>query len=96
MKEEYDFSRGRRGPAISTEGKTCIAINLDNWILERFKAESARTGTGYQTLINKPLAQSVGQCDVTVTTKQVRGAANHGTPDSEIDIARKRKKDVKR
>ena len=69
MKEEYDFSRGRRGPAISTEGKTYITNYLDNWILERFKTESARPGTGYQTLINNALAQSLGQCDVAVTTE---------------------------
>lgn len=59
MKEEYDFSRGKRGPAISTQGKTRITIYLDNATLERFKAESARTGKGYQTLINEALARTV-------------------------------------
>jgi uncharacterized protein (DUF4415 family) len=69
MKAEYDFSRGRRGPAISTEGKTRMTIYLDNWILESLEEQSARTGTGYQTLINNALAQSLGQCDVAVTTE---------------------------
>jgi hypothetical protein len=32
---EYDFSRGKRGPAISTKGKTRITIYLDDAILER-------------------------------------------------------------
>lgn len=59
MKAEYDFSRGKRGAVLSSRGKTRITIYLDDTILERFKAESARTGKGYQTLINEALAQNV-------------------------------------
>lgn len=57
MKKEHDFSHGRRGPAVSTSGKTRITIYLENSTLERFKAESKRTGKGYQALINEALAQ---------------------------------------
>ena len=71
MKKEYDFSRGKRGPVLSNAGKTRITIYLDNNILQRFKAESERTGRGYQTLINEALAQStVG--DRPVTASEVR------------------------
>lgn len=57
MKAEYDFSKGRRGQAVPTKGKTRITIYIDDQILAAFKAESARTGLGYRTLINEALAQ---------------------------------------
>ena len=41
-------------------------------ILERFKAESARTGKGYQTLINEALAQNMNGTEPPVTASQVR------------------------
>ena len=56
MKKPVDFSRGRRGAVASTPGKTRITIYLDDAIIERFKALSAQTGKGYQTLINEALA----------------------------------------
>ncbi|MBS0416931.1 MAG: BrnA antitoxin family protein [Proteobacteria bacterium] len=59
MKKEYDFSRGRRGPVISDRGKTRITIDLDDDVFDHFKAESERTGKGYQTLIEEALAMSV-------------------------------------
>jgi hypothetical protein len=48
MKAEYGFSRGKREAVISTAGKTRIIIYLDDAILAAFKAESERTGQGYQ------------------------------------------------
>lgn len=73
MKAEYNFSKGRRGPARSaTGGKTRITIMLDDEIVKRFKAESERTGKGYQTLINDALAQHVGLVEAPVTATQVR------------------------
>jgi hypothetical protein len=72
MKKEYDFSRGRRGPAISNRGKTRITIYLDNATLDRFKTESERTGKGYQTLINEALAKSAGMPERPVTAAEVR------------------------
>jgi hypothetical protein len=41
MKTEYDFSKGRRGQAVPTTGKTRITIYLDDEIVAAFKAESA-------------------------------------------------------
>jgi uncharacterized protein (DUF4415 family) len=56
MKKAYDFSRAKRGAVIPTTGKTRITIYLDNAIVEAFRRRSAKTGKGYQTLINEALA----------------------------------------
>lgn len=37
MRKEYDFSKGKRGPAIESPGKTRITIMLDNDIIEAFR-----------------------------------------------------------
>lgn len=57
MKEEYDFSKGRRGAlAPVPSGKTRITIRLDDDILEWFRNEVHVHGGGsYQTLINDAL-----------------------------------------
>jgi uncharacterized protein (DUF4415 family) len=55
MLEEYDFSKGKRGPVIPHKGKTRIAIFIDTDILEWFKDEAEREGRGYQTEINQAL-----------------------------------------
>jgi uncharacterized protein (DUF4415 family) len=72
MKKEYDFSRGRRGAVLSSRGKTRITIYLDDAILGQFKAESQRTGKGYQTLINDALRAHIGSSDRPLTAAQVR------------------------
>ena len=57
MKKEYNFSKGKRGPVVSTPlGKTRITIRLDNEILNWFKKKVNDAGGGnYQTLINEAL-----------------------------------------
>ena len=72
MKKEYDFSRGKRGAVLSNAGKTRITIYLDNKVLQRFKAESEKTGKGYQTLINDALSQKGTETERPVTAKEVR------------------------
>jgi uncharacterized protein (DUF4415 family) len=72
MKKEYDFSRGKRGAVLSNAGKTRITIYLDNRTLQRFKAESEKTGKGYQTLINEALSQHGTDDERPVTAKEVR------------------------
>ncbi|MBI1295623.1 ribbon-helix-helix protein, CopG family [bacterium] len=57
MKNEYDFSQGKRGALISNKGKTRITIYLDDSILESFRARAEEAGTGYQTLINDALRE---------------------------------------
>lgn len=61
MKEEYDFSKGRRG-AIEhmMPGKTRITIRLDNDVLDWFREEVDKRGGGnYQTLINQALREYI-------------------------------------
>ena len=61
MKDEYDFSRGKRGAVLPVAaGKTRITIRIDNDILEWFRAAVERAGGGnYQTLINEALRQYI-------------------------------------
>jgi uncharacterized protein (DUF4415 family) len=63
MKNEYDFSGGRRGAADpAPAGKTRITIRLDDDVLAWFRAQMEAAGGGdYQTLINAALREHVGQ-----------------------------------
>src|ERR1700730_15011732 len=72
MKKEYDFSKGTRGAAIPQVGKTRITIYLDDTILKRFKAQSEKTGKGYQTLINEALNAYLGLSEQPMTAETVR------------------------
>lgn len=55
MRDEYDFSKGKRGAVIPSKGKTRITIYLDDEILENFRNRAESEGIGYQTLINQAL-----------------------------------------
>jgi uncharacterized protein (DUF4415 family) len=57
MKQEYDFSKGKRGPVVTVPpGKTRVTIRLDNDILEWFRNEVDKAGGGnYQSLMNLAL-----------------------------------------
>lgn len=55
MRNEYDFSRGKRGAVIPPQGKTRITIMLDTAVIEHFRARAESLGTGYQTMINAAL-----------------------------------------
>ncbi len=57
MKDEYDFSNGKRGAIFSSKGKTRITIYLDDTVLEEFRSRAEEAGTGYQTLINDALKE---------------------------------------
>ena len=61
VKREYDFSKGRRGPAVPPEpGKTKITIPLDNNVLDHFRKRVHELGGGnYQTLINDALREHI-------------------------------------
>ena len=60
MRDEYDFSKGRRSAVIPSSGKTRITIMLDDEIIEEFRSRAERAGTGYQTLINAALKEAIG------------------------------------
>ncbi len=55
MRNEYDFSQGKRGAVIPSKGKTRITIYLDDEILASFRERAEAAGVGYQTLINDAL-----------------------------------------
>jgi len=72
MKKVYDVSKGKRGAVIPTIGKTRITIYMDDAILKRFKAQSEKSGRGYQTLINEALKSHLGLTEQPVTQDLVR------------------------
>lgn len=72
MKKRYDFSKGKRGAVIPQTGKTRITIYLDDSIVARFKAQSEKTGKGYQTLINEALNSYLGLTGKPLTPELVR------------------------
>jgi predicted DNA binding CopG/RHH family protein len=51
MREEYDFSKGRRNP-YAKRLKKRVTIRLDEPTIEYFKDLAQETGIPYQTLIN--------------------------------------------
>jgi len=61
MKDEYDFSNGRRGAVVPTPpGKTRITIRLDDEVLDWFRDKVNDAGGGnYQTLINNALRDHI-------------------------------------
>ncbi|BBP78080.1 hypothetical protein PHLH7_41840 [Pseudomonas sp. Ost2] len=59
MKEEYDFSKARRGAVASSTGKTRITIMLDDEVIDAARALAESAGTGYQTIINNLLRQAL-------------------------------------
>jgi uncharacterized protein (DUF4415 family) len=61
MKEEYDFSQGKRGAIDPVPpGKTRITIRLDKDILDWFRNQVNMAGGGnYQALINQALRQHI-------------------------------------
>ena len=59
MRDEYDFSKGKRGAVIASPGKTRITIMLDDEVIEAFRARADSAGAGYQTLINAALREAV-------------------------------------
>jgi uncharacterized protein (DUF4415 family) len=59
MRKEYDFSKGKRGAIIPSQGKTRITIYLDDEILDHFREQAETTGIVYQTLINEALKKQI-------------------------------------
>lgn len=57
---------------IPTTGKTRITIYMDDAVLKRFKAQSEKSGKGYQTLINEALKSYLGLTEQPVTQELVR------------------------
>ncbi len=57
MRNEYNFSKGKRGTVVSNQGKERITIFLDKDIVTEFRERAVKTGRGYQTMINEALRE---------------------------------------
>ena len=55
MRDEYELHGAKRGAVAEEAGKRRITILLDADVLTVFRERAARTGRGYQTLINQAL-----------------------------------------
>lgn len=72
MKDEYDFSDGKRGAVVDSTGKTRITIFLDDNILAAFRERAGQSGKGYQTLINEALRTGLSPESTPLTVKMLR------------------------
>ena len=72
MRNEYDFSQAKRGPAIESPGKTRITIMLDNDIIESFRQQAEARGIGYQTAINEALRATLNDDNAPLTAGKFR------------------------
>lgn len=72
-KEDYDFSRGRRGPVLLiSPGKTRITIRVDNVVLAWFRGRVHRAGGGsYQALMNDALHEHIDRQSLEQTLRRV-------------------------
>lgn len=70
---DVDFSNAVLGPVIKPEpGKTKISIRLDNAVIEHFRAQVEKAGSGnYQTLMNDALLAYIQQRSVLDAVRQV-------------------------
>lgn len=70
---DIDFTDSKQGAVIPLEaGKTKISIRLDNKVIDDFRAQVERAGTGsYQTLINDALVAFIQQRSMIDAVRQV-------------------------
>ncbi len=82
MKDEYDFSKGKRGSIIPNKGKSRITIYIDDSTLDEFRSRAEKSGTGYQTLINEALKNYLNKTvDQPVTESVLRRILKEELPD---------------
>ena len=67
MRDEYDFSKAKRGAVIPSPGKTRITIMLDDDVIDYFRIQAEAGGVGYQTLINALLRKAALGADTKKT-----------------------------
>lgn len=72
MRDEYDFSKGKRGAVVASPGKTRITIMLDDDIIELFRQKADTAGTGYQTEINRVLREYLASGGKPITLDALR------------------------
>lgn len=71
MRKEYDFSKGVRGKFFRPK-KVQKTIRLDEDVIEYYQKLAETKHTGYQTLINSALRDSIEHPDGTIDTKTLR------------------------
>lgn len=81
MRDEYDFSKGKRGTLIPQKGKTRISIFIDNAILDAFRARAEKAGMGYQTMMNEALRQYLSSAEQPVTETVLRNVLRQEIPE---------------
>ena len=59
MRNDYDFTEGKRGAVVPATGKSRITIMLDDDVLAFFREQAEAQGIGYQTLINAELRKAM-------------------------------------
>ena len=61
MKEEFDFTQGKRGAVLPLpSGKERITIRLDTDVLNWFRQQADQQGGGnYQTMLNQALREYI-------------------------------------
>lgn len=75
MRNEYDFSKAKKGAVIPSPGKTRITIMLDDDVIEYFRHMAEKQGTGYQTQINailRTVMQTQGSSPPALTLEDIR------------------------
>jgi len=72
MKNEYDFSKAKRGPVVPQKGKTRITIYINNETLEEFRNRADKSGQGYQTMINEALREYLGKSHLPMDESTLR------------------------
>ena len=74
MRDEYDFSKGKRGAVIPPDpNKVRITIRLDADIISYFKEQVHKAGGGnYQTMINNALKEYLGKRQLPLNENTLR------------------------
>ena len=55
MRDEYDFSTGKRGALIENKEQTAVTFYVDNATLDAFRQRAEKMGIGYQAMMNEAL-----------------------------------------
>ena len=74
MRDQYDFSKGKRGPVITLDPhKVRITIRLDADIVDYFKKKVHEAGGGnYQTMINDALREYLNKTQAPLNLETLR------------------------